>query len=152
MYLKILGVFARSNINRGSIICSIPGYFFPSPTQMDHHRHYVWDLNFGKHLDSTCFRECVVLPNGFGQFINTSHPKSLNTACKLPNAVYECQEDFTLIEKANKNIKEGEEILCNYHWQLAVIDRNDGLNESESAIASGQLCFCPKCDESFFFV
>ncbi len=66
-------------------------------------------------MDSTCFKDCVVLPNGFGQFVNTSHPKSKKKSIRAENAQYYCGEDYKMIVKAIRDIKKGEEILCDYH-------------------------------------
>ena len=141
-----LGVFATQDIPSGSFICSIPTYFFPTPKLIDHHRHYVWEYTpFGKSIDSTCLKKCITLPDGFGQFINTSHP---NSAQKIPNSKFWCGENYNLICKAHLDIKKGDEILCDYHWQLAVIDKDDGFEESSAAVAAGELCFCPKCQET----
>jgi hypothetical protein len=134
------------DIASGSYICSIPGYLFSSATTIDHHRHYVWEYtDYDKRIDSTCLKGCIVMPDGFGQYINTSHPFSDH---KIANAQFECSDNFKLNVKSILNIKKGEEILCDYHWQLAVIDPNDGLGESSAAIAAGEVCICGKCDES----
>ncbi len=59
--------------------------------------------------------------------------------------MFVCGENFKLNVKSQINIKKGEEILCDYHWQLAVIDPADGFGESEASIAAGNLCECEKC-------
>ncbi len=64
------------------------------------------------------------------------------------NAQFVCGENFTLFVKSIVDIKQGDEILCDYHWQLAVIDPADGFGESSAAIAAGGKCKCQKCDES----
>jgi hypothetical protein len=145
-FIQFKGVFARKYIPKGNFICTVPGYFFVGPQIIDHCRHYVWEIREHKrHIDSTCFQESVVLPHGFGQFVNTSHPQ---TAWPRPNAQYVCGEDFSLSIEAIRDINTGEEILCDYHWQLAVIDPSSGFGESSSAIAAGRKCATPFCQQS----
>jgi hypothetical protein len=132
------GVFAKLDLRKGQFVCSVPGYFFPKPKLMDHFREYVWEIrDFKKHMDSTCFRGSVVLPDGFGQYINTSHPK---TCFENPNAQYVCGNNFNMDVFTIKEVLQGEEILCDYHWQLATIHSADGLD------AAGRNCGCHECD------
>jgi hypothetical protein len=113
---------------------------------MDNCRHYVWEMaQFIKNIDSSCFQECVILPNGFGHFVNTSHP---STQWPSPNAQYVCDEKYSLVVEAKSDITKGDEILCDYHWQLAVIDPSAGFGESAASIAAGRKCETPDCKGS----
>ena len=70
--LLFTGVFAAEDIKIGTVICFVPAFYFESPTELDHQRPYVWELEGDIHRDSTAFSEIIVEPNGFGHFLNTS--------------------------------------------------------------------------------
>ncbi len=117
---------------------------------MDNHRDYVWERVKGNlSFDSTCFRKTIVSPSGFGHFVNTSHPKSSFGSVSLPNCEYVVGADNVLNIIGTKDvILPGEEILCDYHWQLAVLDEGcvDSLHgKDRAAIELGKLCDCPNC-------
>ena len=98
-------MFASKLIKKGEFICNVPGLYFEKPTAMDNHRDYVWENVMNKNsFDSTCFRNSIVSPSGFGQFVNTSHPFSPKTSYSHPNCEFVVSSDGCINVICKKNL------------------------------------------------
>jgi hypothetical protein len=117
---------------------------------MDNHRDYVWENVIKTYsFDSTCFRRTIVTSHGFGHFLNTCHPKSSINSQKEANCEFiVTAEGYLIIVALIDLINPGDELLCDYHWQLAVLDEAGDDNKNikiRTAIELGKKCKCSKC-------
>ena len=160
IYLKIIflctGVFCGDYpVQKNQEICTIPLYYLESSTLYDTQSVYCWETDFKKfkirgnstplHCDGSCFSECVVDDDGFGQFVNSSNPASSNRAFRFPNAYYhmDSRESPYVTVIAKKIIMPNEEILVDYHWHLATVL----WPLQEQIDIEGHVASCSKCKE-----
>ena len=148
------GLFAARDIAIGELICLTAGCLVTEASRADTESVFIWvavqtneaddfDGELNTWFDAEAFKDVVLHPNRVGHFANTSDPCATIAERRIPTGEYRlntARTDNDTTESvialyATKDMRRGDEILADYHWQLAAMRKT----------ARAYSCECKRC-------